>query len=61
MVRFIFAALALMLMLEGLMPLIAPTVWRQVFQRMTRWADGQLRFAGLMSVLAGIILFILIK
>lgn len=61
MARFIFAALALMLMLEGLMPLIAPTVWRQVFQRMTSWADGQLRFAGLMSLLAGVILFILVK
>jgi len=61
MIRFIFASLALMLMLEGLMPLIAPTVWRQVFLRMTRWADGQLRFAGLMSLLVGIILFILIK
>jgi len=61
MIRYVATALALMLMLEGLMPLIAPAVWRRVFQRMTAWADGQLRFAGLMSLLVGIILFILIK
>jgi uncharacterized protein YjeT (DUF2065 family) len=61
MVRFVLAAVALMLMLEGLLPLIAPAVWRQTFLRITKWADGQIRFVGLVSLLAGIILFILIK
>jgi uncharacterized protein YjeT (DUF2065 family) len=61
MMRFVLAAVALMLMLEGLLPLIAPDVWRQTFLRITKWADGQIRFVGLVSLLAGIILFILIK
>lgn len=61
MARFVLAALALMLMLEGLLPLIAPSLWRQTFARITRWADGQIRFVGLMSLLAGIILFVLVR
>ncbi|MDP5240997.1 DUF2065 domain-containing protein [Uliginosibacterium sp. 31-16] len=61
MLRFVLAAFALMLMLEGLLPLIAPKVWRETFARITRMADGQIRFFGLASLLLGAVLFILIK
>ena len=55
------AALALMLVLEGLLPLIAPGFWREAFSRLTRFSDGQLRFIGLSSLLLGCVLFILFK
>lgn len=52
----LFAAFALMLVLEGVVPFIAPTVWRDTFRRLIQFTDGQLRFVGLASMLAGIIL-----
>ena len=52
----LFTALGLMLVLEGLMPLLLPQSWREAFQRMMAFKDGQLRFVGLLSVLAGLIL-----
>ncbi|HNQ03455.1 MAG TPA: DUF2065 domain-containing protein [Thiobacillaceae bacterium] len=51
-----FPALALMLVLEGVLPFIAPKVWRETFARMLRFNDGQLRFMGLISMLAGLLL-----
>ena len=47
------AACALVLVLEGLMPLLAPRVWRETFRRVTELSDGQLRFIGMASVLIG--------
>lgn len=61
MLRFFMAAIALMLVLEGLMPLLAPKLWRETFLRITRMADGQIRFFGLISSLLGAALFLLIK
>ena len=49
-------ALALMLVMEGILPFIAPSAWRDAFVRMTRFSDGQLRFVGLVSMFAGLIL-----
>lgn len=51
----LLAAFGLMLILEGAMPLLAPKAWRQTFQRMTELRDGQLRFVGLVSILAGLL------
>ena len=47
------AACALVLVLEGLLPLVAPRLWRDTFRRITELSDGQLRFIGLTSLLAG--------
>jgi uncharacterized protein YjeT (DUF2065 family) len=54
-------ALALMLVIEGLFPLLAPAAWRDAFTRMTQMRDGQIRFMGLVSMLAGLILMSLIR
>lgn len=51
-------AFALMLVLEGLMPLLSPGKWRDVFRRVSALADGQIRFYGLVSVLSGLLLII---
>ena len=49
----LLAACALVLVLEGLMPLLAPRAWRDVFRRVTELSDGQLRFVGLIAILIG--------
>jgi uncharacterized protein YjeT (DUF2065 family) len=57
----LFAAVALMLILEGLLPFLAPRVWRETFKRMTEMRDGQVRFFGLTSMLLGLILLMVMK
>jgi uncharacterized protein YjeT (DUF2065 family) len=52
-------ALGLMLVIEGLRPFAAPRIWRETFRRATELADGQLRFVGLTSILAGLALLLL--
>ncbi len=49
-------ALALMLVIEGLLPFLSPASWRQMFERATRLSDGQIRFIGLISLIAGLVL-----
>ena len=49
-------ALALVLVIEGLFPFLSPAGWRRMFLRILQLHDGQLRFFGLCSVIAGLIL-----
>ncbi len=49
-------AFALMLVIEGLLPFLAPRVWRDTFRRVTELSDGQIRFIGLTSMLVGVVL-----
>ncbi|MBM3393830.1 MAG: DUF2065 domain-containing protein [Betaproteobacteria bacterium] len=51
-------AMALFLVLEGLLPFLMPAVWRESFRKLTLLSDGQLRFVGLTSMLAGLILLL---
>jgi len=51
-------AFALMLVLEGLLPFLAPTLWRDMFRRIMQFSDGQIRFFGLASLLAGTVLLL---
>lgn len=46
-------AAGLMLVLEGLLPLISPHRWRSVFEQAAKLADGQVRFMGLLALLIG--------
>ncbi len=50
----LFGAFALMLVIEGLMPFVSPPRWRAVFEAALRLSDGQIRFIGLSSMVAGI-------
>jgi uncharacterized protein YjeT (DUF2065 family) len=54
-------AFALMLVLEGLVPFLAPAVWRETFRRLVQLSDGQIRFVGLTSMLAGLILLMVFR
>jgi uncharacterized protein YjeT (DUF2065 family) len=49
----LWTALALMLVIEGLLPFISPDTWREVFTRMLAMSNGQIRFIGLASMVAG--------
>ena len=51
-------ALALMLILEGVLPFLAPNLWRDTFRRITQMSDGQIRFVGLSSMLVGLLLLL---
>jgi hypothetical protein len=52
-------AFALMLIIEGLLPFLAPSRWRDVFRRVMQMSDGQIRFFGLTSMLIGLLLLFL--
>ena len=52
-------AFALMLVIEGLFPFLAPSAWRETFRRLMQLSDGQIRFFGLTSMIAGLILLLL--
>jgi len=47
-------ALGLVLILEGIVPLVFPSIWKDTFRRITTLENGQLRFIGLMAVVAGV-------
>ena len=49
-------AFALMLIIEGVLPFLAPSFWRSTFRRITQLNDGQIRFFGLTSMLVGLLL-----
>ena len=52
-------AFALMLILEGIMPFLAPARWREIFRRITEFSDGQIRFFALSSMLVGVLILLL--
>ncbi|MEK7344153.1 MAG: DUF2065 domain-containing protein [Pseudomonadota bacterium] len=54
-------ALGLMLILEGLMPMLSPSRWRQLFEQLLQLEDGQIRFFGMFMVVAGLLLFWLVS
>ena len=45
-------AMAMVLVVEGLLPLLAPRQWRQMFTQLLQLKDGQLRFCGLLCIAA---------
>jgi len=57
----LWAAFALVLVVEGLLPLVAPQVWRESFRKLVQLTDGQLRFIGLASIVIGLAAFWLIR
>ncbi len=58
---YFLAALGLMLVLEGLLPMLMPQVWRETFIKMVTLKDGQLRFVGLISIVGVLLLIFLSK
>lgn len=51
-----WTALALVLVIEGLLPFLSPGSWRRMFQQIMQLQDGQIRFFGLISIAIGLLL-----
>jgi hypothetical protein len=56
----IVAGFALMLVIEGILPFSSPRAWREVLRKFATLTDGQIRFAGLASMAAGLVLLLLV-
>ena len=57
----LWTAFALVLVVEGLLPFLAPRIWRESFCKLVELTDGQLRFIGLVSIAIGLAGFWLIR
>jgi uncharacterized protein YjeT (DUF2065 family) len=57
----LWIALALVLVLEGLLPFLAPRLWRDTFQRLVALTDGQVRFIGLIAIGFGLISLLVLQ
>jgi len=55
------AAIGLLLVIEGILPLVAPAVWRDGLRRVLALRNGQLRFIGAASMLGGVFLLMLLN
>lgn len=53
------SAVALVLILEGLLPFLNPAAWRRLFEKALQMTDAQIRLVGLSSLVAGVILLAL--
>jgi len=57
----LLAAFGLVLVLEGILPFLAPRIWREAFRKMLELSDGQLRSMGLISMLAGLGVVLIVR
>jgi hypothetical protein len=57
----LFAAFALYLILEGVLPFVSPDNWRKTLLMISEFKDGQLRFFGLASILVGLSLLVWVR
>ncbi len=57
----LFAALALMLILEGMLPFLNPQRYRDILRLLDRMDDGTVRRMGLVSMLIGVGLLYLVR
>lgn len=55
-----WTALALVLVIEGLLPFVSPGGWRSIFAQVLQMRDGQIRFLGFASIAAGLLLLVLV-
>ena len=61
MLNYWLIGLALMLVIEGVVPFLFPKLWRDTFSKLVLLSDGQLRFVGISAMLAGLLLLFFVK
>ena len=54
--EWLISALALVLVLEGIMPFVAPERWRLLLQRLAQYDLRQIRIFGLAMMLFGVVI-----
>jgi uncharacterized protein YjeT (DUF2065 family) len=52
----LLTAFALLLIIEGLLPMLAPQMWQKVMQDLSRGNPRIIRIGGIISMLAGAVL-----
>lgn len=52
--------MALVFLIEGLLPFVSPAGWRQMFSQLIQLRDGQIRFFALLSMVVGLAMLILL-
>ena len=57
----LFAALALVMIIEGLLPVANPGAMRRAMLMLAGLDEGRLRTAGLVSIIAGLLLLYLVR
>lgn len=57
----ILVAGALMLVLEGLLPILSPKSFKQMMQRAAEMSEQELRWSGLVSMIFGAVLIYILK
>jgi hypothetical protein len=61
MLQYWLLGLAMMLVIEGLLPFVFPELWRESFRKLVTLTDGQLRFVGITAILAGLLILYWVK
>ncbi|HHO58732.1 MAG TPA: DUF2065 domain-containing protein [Thiotrichales bacterium] len=56
----LFPALALVLVIEGILPFLSPRSWRQAMAQAAQLPDQALRIMGLASMIAGVVILYLV-
>jgi len=57
----LFAAIALVFIIEGIVPFMSPGSLRKTYQRMLEMNDRSIRITGLISMIAGAILLTYVR
>lgn len=57
----LFAAIALVLVVEGMLPFLKPEKWRRVMNGIAKQSDHSLRIIGLTSMLLGVLLLYAVR
>jgi uncharacterized protein YjeT (DUF2065 family) len=52
----LLTALALVLIIEGLLPLLAPAAWQRAMQEISKYNPRVIRIGGIISMLSGAVL-----
>jgi uncharacterized protein YjeT (DUF2065 family) len=61
MLEVLAAGVALTFIFEGILPFVAPGMWRDVFRKALELNDGQLRFFGLVSMVVGLAILFFVR
>jgi len=61
MVEVLAAGVALTFIFEGILPFVAPRLWRDAFRKALELNDGQLRFFGLVSMVIGLAILFIVR
>ncbi|MDH3430989.1 MAG: DUF2065 domain-containing protein [Gammaproteobacteria bacterium] len=57
----ILTAVALLMVIEGMLPFIGPNRYKQLVAQLARLSDNQLRMFGLTAMIVGLLLLFLVR